>query len=73
MTKEEYRKASHFRDATKMVAAPGSLSGLFDYAPLFLVCFPCPVELPARDWNPVHKARSRQKSFVAAFLLVTHP
>lgn len=30
MTKEEYRKASHFRDATKMVAAPGSLSGLFD-------------------------------------------
>lgn len=30
MTKEEYRKASHFRDATKMVAAPGSQSGLFD-------------------------------------------
>jgi|GEM_PF-3667094 len=30
MTKEEYSKASHFRDATKMVAAPGSLSGLFD-------------------------------------------
>ena len=73
MTKEEYRKASHFRDATKMVAAPGSQSGLFDYAPLFRVCFPWPVELPARDWNPVHKARSRQKSFVAAFLLVTHP
>lgn len=38
MTKEEYRKASHFRDATKMVAAPGSLSGLFDYSPLFRVC-----------------------------------
>lgn len=73
MTKEEYRKASHFRDATKMVAAPGSQSGLFDYSPLFLVSFPWPVELPARDWNPVHKARSRQKSFVAAFLLVTHP
>lgn len=35
MTKEEYRKASHFRDATKMVAAPGSLSGLFDSAPRF--------------------------------------
>lgn len=30
MTKEEYRKASHFRDATKMVAAPGSQSWLFD-------------------------------------------
>lgn len=73
MTKEEYRKASHFRDATKMVAAPGSLSGLFDSAPLFRVSFPWPVELPARDWNPVHKAPSRQKSFVAAFLLVTHP
>ena len=41
MTKEEYRKASHFRDATKMVAAPGSQSGLFDYAPLFRVCFLC--------------------------------
>lgn len=53
MTKEEYRKASHFRDATKMVAAPGSLSGLFDYVPLFRVYFPCPVELPARGWRPV--------------------
>lgn len=53
MTKEEYRKASHFRDATKMVAAPGSLSGLFDSAPLFRVSFPWPVELPARDWRPV--------------------
>ncbi len=30
MTKEEYRKASHFRDDTKMVAAPGSQSWLFD-------------------------------------------
>lgn len=73
MTKEEYRKASHFRDATKRVAAPGSQSGLFDYAPLFRVCFLCRSQWPTRDWNPVHKARSRQKSFVAAFLLVTHP
>ena len=59
MTKEEYRKASHFRDATKMVAAPGSLSGLFDSAPLFRVSFPCPVELPARAWRPDLTARSR--------------
>lgn len=26
---------------------------IFDYAPLFRVCFLCPVELPARDWRPV--------------------
>lgn len=27
MTKEEYRKASHFRDVTKMVAAPAPCRG----------------------------------------------
>lgn len=53
MTKEEYRKASHFRDAMKMVAAPGSLSGLFDYVPLFRVCFLCRPQWPTRDWRPV--------------------
>lgn len=53
MTKEEYRKASHFRDATKMVAAPGSQSGLFDYAPLFRVCFLCRPQWPTRAWRPV--------------------
>lgn len=47
MTKEEYRKASHFRDATKMVAAPGSLSGLFDSAPLFRVCFAQVLKTPS--------------------------
>lgn len=53
MTKEEYRKASHFRDATKMVAAPGSMSGLFDYPPLFRVCFLCRHRNGAtRAWRP---------------------
>lgn len=60
MTKEEYRKASHFRDATKMVAAPGSLSGLFDYAPLFRVCFSRRHRNGAtRAWRPDLTARSR--------------
>lgn len=52
MTKEEYRKASHFRDATKMVAAPGSQSGLFDYSPLFRVCFLGRPRWPAWAWRP---------------------
>ena len=70
MTKEEYRKASHFRDATKMVAAPGSLSGLFDSAPLFRVSFPWPVELPARDWRPALQGALRsRRPLEAAFLL----
>ena len=60
MTKEEYRKASHFRDAPKMVAAPGSLSGLFDYAPLFRVCF----RLGAENTYTADTAPDRQAVFL---------
>lgn len=70
MTKEEYRKASHFRDATKMVAAPGSQSGLFDYSPLFRVCFLCRPRWPAWDWRPALQGALRsRRPLEAAFLL----
>lgn len=62
MTKEEYRKASHFRDATKMVAAPGSLSGLFDYSPLFRVCFAQVLKTP---FSSGHRTRQTSGIFVS--------
>ncbi len=44
---------------------------IFDYAPLFRVCFLCPVELPARDWRPELLIRciAALKLTKAAFLL----
>lgn len=57
MTKEEYRKASHFRDATKMVAAPGSLSWLFDTRLCFgYASLRCSKHLSVADTAPDRQA-----------------